>query len=261
MTSRQNKRIDLVILVAWIFVSAAICFLIQAKGLVAIILYLIIPAIYLCLRGKKNYKKLFTAMFLFGIPAVGIFDFILEINHAWMSDPSKLVFPQKIFGLTPIDYAVFYFAWIFFSFVFYEHFLDDEKRPAISKHVVYAIAPFVIGLALTLFLFVFFPHLLLIPYTYLIGGGLAAIPALAYIVYWKPKLLPKVTKLGLFFFVLALMIELTSLQYGLWRFPGQYIGLVNMFGVVFPIEEFIFWICLCAPAIVAWYEFSIDDGK
>lgn len=257
----SGKRTDVVVLIAWIFVSAAICFLMQAKGLVAIVVYLVIPAGYLCLRERKNYKKLFAATLIFGIPAVGIFDFILEVNHAWMSDPSKLVFPQKIFGLTPVDYAVFYFAWIFFSFAFYEHFLDDEKRQSISKYAIYAIAPFAIGLALTLVLLAFAPHLLLIPYTYLIGGAFAAVPPLAYIVYWKPKLLSKVTKLGLFFFVLALMIEVTSLQYGLWRFPGEYIGLVSMFGVTFPFEEFVFWICLCAPAVVAWYEFSIDDGK
>jgi hypothetical protein len=71
----------------------------------------------------------------------------------------------------------------------------------------------------------------------------------------------KLIKLAIFFFGLTLTIELVSLKTDLWIFPGQYFGLINIFGLTFPLEEFIFWICLSAPAVIAYHEFSIDDEK
>jgi len=257
----NKKQLDLIVMAGCIVLAVCLSLRYELPGLAVIIFYLLLPAIYLCIRERKNYKKLTIATLLFGISGIGVLDFIQEINNTWTSLPSRLVFPQKIFGLTPIDYAIFYFVWIFFICAFYEHFLDDEKKQKISNHLAYALVPFVLAFAVVITLFVFNPKFLAMPYAYLVVAFTGMFPAIAYMCFMKPRLIAKTAKLGAFFFVLFLACELTSLKTNLWSFPGQYIGLVTLFGLTFPIEEFIFWICLGAPSVIAYYEFSIDDGK
>ena len=124
----NKKQLDLIVMAGCIVLAVCLSLRYELPGLAVIVFYLLLPAIYLCIRERKNYKKLTIATLLFGISGIGVLDFIQEINNTWTSLPSRLVFPQKIFGLTPIDYAIFYFVWIFFICAFYEHFLDDEKN-------------------------------------------------------------------------------------------------------------------------------------
>ncbi len=257
----SRKQFDLLVMVLLALAAGFLADRFYVKGLAAIAIYFLLPSLYLCWREKKNYKKIFAALLIFGIPAVFIFDLIMEINNAWVSDPSRLVFAQKILGLIPVDYAIFYFVWLFSIYVFYEHFLDDEKNRSISKYIGYASTPFLIALIVVLSLFALNPRLLAVPYAYLVFGLPAIFLPLFFIIYKKPRLLPKLVKIGVFFAGMTLMIELVSLKTNLWIFPGQYFGLVSIFDLVFPLEEFVFWILLSAPAVIAYYEFSVDDGK
>ena len=61
-----------------------------------------------------------------------------------------------------------------------------------------------------------------------------------------------------FFF---LSFELTALKLDQWRFPGENIGHVQLFGLLFPFEEFIFWIVFGTPIILSYYELFVDDDK
>ena len=161
----------------------------------------------------------------------------------------------------PDDYATFYFAFVFFITVFYEHFLDDEKKKTISKNLPYALAFFIFAFALISVIYVFDPRLLTMPYEYLIFGFIATVPISGYMLWRKPRLAPKMIKVGIFSFFVTLTAEITAMMTGQWEWPGQYIATISTFGLVFPVEEFIFWIFLGAPAIVAYYEFSADDEK
>ena len=58
------------------------------------------------------------------------------------------------------------------------------------------------------------------------------------------------------------MYELTALKLGWWDFPSRdFVGWVSILGTRFPLEEFVFWLCLFAMAILTYYEFFDDDQK
>jgi len=82
-----------------------------------------------------------------------------------------------------------------------------------------------------------------------------------YVIFKKPKLLGKLLKAGLFNVFLFLSFELTALHLDQWRFPGEYIGTVQIFGLIFPLEEFVIWIILGTPIILSYYELFVDDGR
>ena len=77
----------------------------------------------------------------------------------------------------------------------------------------------------------------------------------------KSELLFKFLKVSAFFFFLFFAFELTALRLGQWNFPGRYIGKVEIFNLVFPFEEFFFWILLSSTVVLSYYELYVDDEK
>lgn len=254
----NRKLIDLLVLIFIIVVSTFFILTFNVKPLTSTVFYFVIPALYLCWREKKNYKKILTASIIFGLLFAFVFDLLATFNDAWLVH--QLVFPWKIFGVVPIDDMMWFFFLIFLTTVFYEHFLDDEKHKTISKHFKYALVPTILVFLTITILFLISPNSLKFSYSYLILGSVAILPLL-YILYLRPEFIHKFIKLSIFFSFLYLIFELTALKLGQWGFYGQYIGSVELFGLKFPFEEFFFWIGISAPTFISYYEIFIDDEK
>jgi hypothetical protein len=106
-----------------------------------------------------------------------------------------------------------------------------------------------------------YPRLFKVEYFYLLWGvaGLL-IPTLLIFVKYKMLRL-KLLVIGSYFFYLGIIYELNALALNWWYFPidSKFVGWVSIFGYNFPIEEFVFWIILCAAGTISWYEYFDDD--
>jgi hypothetical protein len=232
----------------------------QVRFLTSTLLFFAVPAIYLFIRRPKQLKRLWASV-LAGTLVAFIIDFLAEFNRAWSWAPDgQLVFPNKLFGIIPFDVLIWYFLWILFTMVYYEHFFEHEKTTKISRRFKSILAFFTTVLVLLIAAFYTNPELLSFRYAYLMIGILGAIPFF-FLILKKPHLIGKLLKAGIFNIFLFLSFELTALKLDQWRFPGEYIGTMTLFGLVFPLEEFVFWIVLGTPIILAYYELFIDDGK
>ncbi len=260
--NRYKIRTDFLVVVGMILLFIPIIVFFQVRFLTSTLLFFAIPAFYLIIRKPKQIQRLIAAL-LAGMIVSFIVDLLAEYNNAWSWAPiGQLVFPNKIFGLIPIDVLIWYFFWILFTIVYYEHFfevkrLESEKiSPKFKKAVIF----FSSVLIVIVTLFYLSPELLQFRYMYLYIGLLGGVPFF-YLIYKKPRLVEKLLKAGLFNIFLFLSFELTALKLDQWRFPGNYIGQVQLFGLIFPLEEFIFWIVLGTPIILSYYELFIDDGE
>ena len=223
--------------------------------------FFIIPSIYLFIRKPRPIKRILYATLLFGLLFSFIFDFVAEFNGAWAwEQSSQLVFNYFILGVVSVDVMIWFFFWIFFIIIFYEHFFEHERSDKISSHFKYAIYPAVFGLIAVLLAFFLRPSLLKFDYAYLVIGLFTLIP-FAVLIYRKPPLLIKFFKASAFFIFLYLVFELTAVKIGQWDFPGQYIGHVEILGLGFPFEEFLFWILLSSTVVLSYYELYVDDEK
>jgi hypothetical protein len=256
-----NKiRTDFLVVVGMVLVFIPIILIFQVKFLTSTLLFFALPAAYLFIRKPKQLKRL-GATVLVGMIGAFIIDFLAELNGAWSWAPEgQLIFPEKLFGLIPLDVLIWYFFWIIFSVVYYEHFFEHEKTRRISPRFKSVLAFFVTALALLIAVFYFDPKLLEFRYAYFTIGFLGAVPFF-YLISKRPRLIGKLLKAGLFNIFLFLSFELTALTLDQWRFPGEYIGTISLFGLIFPIEEFVFWIMLGTPIILSYYELFIDDGR
>ena len=256
---RPNKKIDLAVVAFLIIVGSLIALFLSLKPLTGGIVGFLPAVLYLFLRERKNLKKISWAVIIFGVIFGFIFDFIATLNDAWIV--TQVVFPWRLFGFYPlIDDIIGFILMTLIIITFYEHFLDDEKDSKVSKNLLFALVPTSIVLVVILVLYTINPFLLEIPYIYLVTGFLAIIfPIFA--VLCKPALLGKLLKTAAFFFFVWFIAELVALKTGGWIFPGQYIGKVEIFGLMFPFEELFFWMLFYASTIVAYYEFFIDDKQ
>ena len=198
----------------------------------------------------------------FGLVLMFEMDFLAELNGVWVV--SNPLFSAKILGTATIDILIWSFLWVFFVVVFYEHFFEHEKIGRIFPNFIYGLLPAASVLTVMLLLYAINPEILKFNYAYLILGtsGFApfTFPAIRNRVL-IPRLAMRFLKVSSFFFFVHLAHELTAVKLGQWYFPAQSIGYLELVGIRFPIEEFIFWVVLSTAILLADYEYFVDDAN
>ncbi len=255
----KGKTLDFWVVVAMLIVAAWLGYLLKLSNIPLGALYLGVPSLYLCLRAKKNYKKIGWGILIFGLLFGFIFDFIQQANGVW-SVP-RLFIPGRLFGFWPVENLFGYAFMTLFILVFYEHFLDTSESPRLAKrHSRLFLFSLTIA-ALIIIAYATRPSSLIFSHAYLYGG-LAAITFPILFSIHNPKILPKFAQLAVFFFFVWLLLEIIGVRLGNWVFPNHgFIGYATIFGATFPIEEVLFWMMWYPATVVAYYEYFIDDGK
>lgn len=256
----SKKKLDLLVVFVFIFVAAFLSVFFKIDLILSVSLYLGLPALYLWFRESKNWKKILSASLVIGVLLGMAYNLVAEFTNAYATRYGLFPFNYVAGGVTPFGDFIWGFLILFCSITFYEHFLDDERQVKFSKYSTFALGAGLVSFLLTESLLITAPESLHATYSYLLLGLLSILPLTA-LLFCKPTLIYKILWLTGFFFILNLVFEISALHLGQWNYPGQYIGLVEIMSVNFPIEEFIFWILLATPSLILCYEFLFDDGK
>jgi len=254
------KKLDILLLILFPIISVATSLAIKANFLTSILLFFGLPSLWFSFRTPFQVKKTLIFSFVMAIP-LGIFiDYIGTIDGSWLVPVS--VFPYRLFSIVPIEDLIWGLLLIYNVVIFYEHFLDKGKHELIDKKMKYLIWPLLVFLLVFITILFTKPQIVSIPYAYLILGTiLLLLPSITFLSFF-PKLLSKYVKTASYFFLLAILFEITGLQLNQWIFPGtNFIGWVELFGYRFPFEEFFFWFVMSAIGILSFYEFFDDDRK
>lgn len=260
MSQKYYRKLDIFLLLLFPVISVILSLTIEANFLISTLLFFGLPSLYLSIRTPDQVKKVFLFSLILSVPLGVVIDYIATIDGSWFVPIS--VFPFRLFGVVPIEDLIWGFFLIYSIVIFYEHFLDKGGHKLIDKRMKYLIWPLVILLLVFFILLFIKPALLIIPYAYLwLGVTLFLIPTIAFLSFF-PRLLSKYVITASYFFILAIIFELTGLQLNQWVFPGEnFIGWVELFGHRFPFEEFFFWFVMAAVSILTYYEFFDDDRK
>ena len=260
---RKEKR-DLLLILVWPIIASALSILLKADdALISTMLFFGVPSIYLSFRKKELIKKVALFSLITSIPTGIIIDYVMEVTQGWYLHHS--VFGEfRLFNYVNLEQLIWLFLFFYFVAMFYEVFLEKEckpklKYPSLKYWFIILLALF----GIFLLLYTIRPSRLNIDYFYLKVGIFAVIIPLALILFRFPNLIGKFAKTGLYFLYLSLIYEVTALHLGQWGFPAenQFIGYITFHGVIFPWEEFLFWIVLGSITAIAYYEFFDDDRK
>lgn len=265
MKVKRNKlqSTETLVLILLPFISSVISIFFNLNALWSVVLFLVLPSIVLSLLKPKSILKS-TIFSVFTIPVLLIIDYISHIKGQWIVPYTSFNF--KIFNVVPVEDLLWVFFLTYATVMFYEYYLDTQKKRKevfeakfIKIAIIFVLIPsvwFILGFNISNSFFD-------IPYFYLIWGTIGMLIPLLFVVFKYPSLFTKLVWIGLYFFYLTFLYEITALYLGWWYFPeaSQFIGWVNLLGLKFPLEEFGFWLVMCAMATITWYEFWDDDMK
>lgn len=256
----KSKKQDILILLLINVFAVIVSFTFHTNFLTSTILFLGLPSLYLLYKEKSYFKKIFLASVSFGIFFGFVANFIAELNKAWDLNGTGL-FLGKILGVVHVDIMIWFFLWVFHILLFYEHFIDRKKlKSKVSLRQFEVLSVSILSVVFLVGIYKFFPSVLYFDKAYLTLCLTGSIPFFI-IFFKKPKLVWHTIPMVAYFSFVYLTHEISGLHLDQWRFSGDYIGWVNMFGVSFPIEEFVFWIILSSLIGSIYYELSFDNQK
>lgn len=255
-----SRKLDLILILLWPIVASLISFLIKTNAFGSIIIFEAIPAIYLSIRAPQYIRKslIFSTLF---IPVIIIIDYVAHLNGQWLIPDSVL--PYRLFGLVTLEVIFWTYCLAYLTIIFYEYFFERHLEKSLwHRRLKYLFAATIICFAIFLFYLIFLPKSLIIDYFYFKMGLVLILIPLILGLFRYSKLAAKIFKTGAYFFYLTFLYEVSALKLGWWDFPSdKFVGLLYVFGVRFPFEEFFFWLMLCAMAVLVYYEYFDDDGK
>jgi len=241
--------------------ASLVSLLIHPSILTSIFIFLVPQALILSYLNRSLITK--SILFaLTSIPVLLIIDFISHSLGQWIVPSTS--FPIKLLGNVPIEDSIWVFILTYITIMFYEYFLDKHKTKKPYGKKFFTLAGFFTLATIIYYLLgSLFPELYQIKYFYLTWGTVGIFIPTALFLSKFPKVTFKFVCTGLYFFWLALNYELTALFLGWWYFPkgSEFIGWVSISGLNFPLEEFIFWLVLCAMGTLSWFEYFDDDCK
>lgn len=257
-TSHLKK--DKILFFLWPIIASAISLAVGVNYFVSIVLFFIVPTLYLAIKNKRAIKKavLFSASSL--VLAV-VLDYIFDITQTWYVPFS--IIEYRFLGQVPIENILWLFFWFAFVCMYYEYFLENGEKDVLFRPKLKYLYFLFISLG-TMFFAIYFidKSWLAIKYFYLKSGIILGLFPISLVLFKFPKLLVKFVKTGVYFFYLSLVYELTALSLNHWTFSGkEVIGMITIGDMAFPVEELFFWIVLGSLAILSYYEFFDDDCK
>lgn len=254
----KKKKIQLLAILVYFLPASFFIAWLKLGYLWGVIIYLVIPSVYITLQKTSIFKKASLFSLLLSAPLVLVFNYMATVSKAWAEIST---FNIKILGTFPIETFFWAFSITYLTIVFYEYFFDlDRIKTRFSNNLKYLITVLIVLVIVFGIIYIVNKNILIIKYFYIyFAVGLFIIPPLI-VILMHPRLMNKFIYQGLFFLVLSIIYEITAVYVGHWFFPGNYVGFVQILNIKSPIEEYI-WLTFCVPSTLAIYEIFADDEK
>jgi hypothetical protein len=244
-----GTRTDLALVVAWWAASIVVCWVAAVPWIVANPLILGVPLVYLLYRHaalRRRVRWTFIAKYVVFVSV--FFDYLCVRYGGWGGSSSLPTLP----GGVNVEQIVWTGLIIPLAIVVNEAFFATNRPAALRRYPRTILSVmFFAGFAFALVpplrgVFEDYVYLKIGLCLYPIVFGLALTVNVA---VWR-ELLIAIGVFGAF----NLAFELLALQLGYWTFDGVYVGFVDVAGYRFPVEELVFLVLLCAPAVIATYS-------
>lgn len=255
------KHIDFFLAILFPLFAAALTVLVNAPFIISILLFFFFPALYFMARSPSSVPKILLMM-LCTIPFTVVVDYFAMRDGAWYDSS---IFSWRIMNGIPIEDFLWTATWFAYILSVYEFFIDrphSKNDTHISRRWKSLVGSWFLALFLFLPLYFVFGERLHIPYFYLIFTTVLGMVPLVSVIYLRPRILLKLVALGVYFFFVSIIHELSALHTGQWIFPGSnVVGWVVLGPFRFPIEEFISFMMLGSLYVVSYYELFVDDRR
>ena len=238
---------DGVVLALWFLASGVYCWKRNPPWILANSLLMGVPLGYLLLRSPRVRSirvKFVTKIIVFGDVTLL---YLCERYGGWYASTAL---PFRLPGAAVVEEIQFTALYVPLVIAVNERFFADgslSPRKSMARTVLLILLWFTVAVALIPPL-----HFFIRDYVYFKLWCLLylVIPIAAWV---SPRFIREGLALCFVFAGLNLFFEILALKNNYWGFRGQYLSTVVTFGYRFPIEEFLFYVLLSAPAVSAVY--------
>ena len=262
MIEKKNDIIVLVFLVvlasSYIFISAP--YWQKIPKFSAIIMFFMPSILYLSIRKKKDWRKIFAGVFTIGFVVGFTFCLIAEHTKAW--DITTVTDENKVFEVLAYQTVLGIMLMVMLIITFYQHFFINNLKDINGlPHRYYKVTISLTFLSVILCLVYWYkPSFFSVNLSYLkIGLVNLLVPVI--FLFRNPQFFKKVLLPIPYFFTLFLVFDIVAMKLGGWVFDGSYIQKIDFFGEKLPIEEVIYFMIFFAPAVISCYESFINHKK
>lgn len=255
----MNKIKDLVLVLIWQILSVHFFVYFSIDFIWSAFLFYGLPGLYLSLKKPQLIRKTLLFSLVGGVAMPFFFDYPAYLDSSWNIINSHLRFFNNALAIEDILWNLW---WIYFNVIFWKYFISDDVLSQKFPKKFFIFLILLSGLIISFFLIYFKnPSLLNISYFYLkVSLIFLLIPFIACLFYIKNK--KSLLYFTYYTFFASLIFDYSGMISKKWEFIGNhYIGTFNYFGGPMPYEEFLFWIILGAPGVIAWYKIFADSRK
>ncbi len=206
-----HTAVDFAVICFLLALAYGLSLLFHLDVLISVLLFLAVPALYLCYRKKKNYRKILLASVVLGLLGGMAYDFFAEYNDAYVVHYSNAFFNHHILGKTPVGDFIWAFLIPFSIIVHYEHFLDSERITRISNRFPLAIVGAGSAFLIVFSFLVLYPDSPRVPYGFFVIGAISVLPLVG-LWFERRAVVLKLLITAAFFFVLNLVFEVCALS-------------------------------------------------
>lgn len=243
----QRQKLTNLLMLALIVLLPPLIFINQIRNPMTLsILWLVLPSFFLMFRLKDLSLPIMVFSLKIGTAILVAFYFS-NLYNMWYV-PS--LYPR--FLNISLEEIIFAFFWPMLIIGIHNMFFNIEYTRLNLRKIFSPLFSFIIIIFTIGYILNAWPSYL--SYSYLFVGTLLVVPLFVSFLYKNKGMLRHIIPIGVIFFFLHMLSEIIGLKLGLWIFNGQYIAMLSVLDVSFPVEEFILWIILSAPFILSLWE-------
>lgn len=249
-------KMDIGLLVTWVIVPPIVLLLINGNFFISCLLYLVLPSIYFSIRVPTMIFQSLLVATMTMLPMI-IFDYLAFLNKTWAVSS---IFSIRFFEFIPIEDFFFTFWAVYVVIMGFNYFFPKLIINKINiNHLKNAINIILFFFGLFLIFYFINSKLMVVSYYYFwLVLIVFLLPTIILFVLYPDYRKPVLFIVGYTLF-LMLPYEIVANMLGFWSFPSiEYLGMVHLFGQIFPVEEFVAWMILFPLAVLAFRKFSIS---
>jgi hypothetical protein len=248
----QTENMEKIILIAIPLISLLLVWFFDPGYVVAIVLFYLLPALYLLVGNKTPIGKMLIFSSIISIPFFVIVDYIGTISGIWEVPQS----PFRLLGVLPLEDYLWLLCGTVLILVYYS-VKSPQPKPMFINFKVLTFGS-IVALSLFTIIYQIFPSTLVWSgkFSYLLLGSLFFLLPGLLISMRYPGLIKEELKIIPYFLYTTLSFEMIATHQGYWIFTGDYIfSPLTIAGIgLVPLEE-LFFVGVAGPiAAVAFYK-------
>lgn len=246
-------KMDITAFLAVLMIAPLCSWFLHAGFMLAMLFYFGSLALYFSWRWPQGIARALLIS-LPTIPICLVFDYIAFINNTWVV---PTIFSFRILTLIPLEDFIFSFLMVYTIVIMYGYLRGRDQAVNYRRFAIFC-GVVMVGAIIFFTIRWLAPTLFLIPYYYAWVLLFVFIVPTAVGLIFFPHLRRSILVLVPYFFIWMLSWEFIALKLGMWSFPSnEYIARLSVFGLHFPLEEFLTWMILMVPMVIILAELGI----